>query len=90
VVTVIAVVVPIALSGCAVVGVESGNAELGVSGYVIEKGPGVWVRCEGWTYVSFGEAIFVSKRNEVGFFCCSKVEEGGFAVLGEAFSIAAA
>lgn len=28
-------------SGCAVVGVESGNAELGVSGYVMEKGPGV-------------------------------------------------
>ena len=28
-------------SGWAVVGVESGNAELGVSGYVIENGPGV-------------------------------------------------
>ena len=27
--------------GREVVGVESGNAELGVSGYVIEKGPGV-------------------------------------------------
>lgn len=29
------------VSWWAVVGVESGNAELGVSGYVIEKGPGV-------------------------------------------------
>ena len=29
------------LSGWAVVGVESGNAELGVSGYWIAKGPGV-------------------------------------------------
>lgn len=29
------------VSGWAVVGVESGNAELGVSGYVMEKGPGV-------------------------------------------------
>lgn len=35
-------------SGCAVGGAESGKAELGVSGYVMEKGPGVWVRCEGW------------------------------------------
>ena len=29
------------VSGWAVIGVESRNAELGVSGYVIEKGPGV-------------------------------------------------
>ena len=28
-------------AGWAVVGVKSGKAELGVSGYVIEKGPGV-------------------------------------------------
>lgn len=27
-----------------VVGVKLGYAELGVSGYVIENGPGVWVR----------------------------------------------
>ena len=36
--------------GCELIGVRHcklGNAELGVSGYVIEKGPGVWVRCEG-------------------------------------------
>ena len=36
-------------SRSAVMGVrfELGNAELGVSGYAIENGPGVWVRCDG-------------------------------------------
>ena len=47
------------------------------------------MRCEGWTYSSLLAIIFVSNRKEVGFFC-SKVEEGGLAVLGDAFSIAAA
>lgn len=31
------------LSGCAKVGARLGNAELGVSGYVTENGPGVCV-----------------------------------------------
>lgn len=35
--------------GCDVVGVRFGKAELGVSGYDIENGPGVCVLCEGWT-----------------------------------------
>lgn len=33
--------------GCEVVGVRFGKAELGVSGYAIENGPGVCVLCEG-------------------------------------------
>lgn len=33
--------------GRELVGVKLGKAELGVSGYMIEKGPGVCVRCDG-------------------------------------------
>jgi hypothetical protein len=34
----------VSVAGCDIVGVRLGNADLGVSGYVIENGPGVCVR----------------------------------------------
>lgn len=78
--------------GCVlVVGVKLGYAELGVSGYVIEKGPGVWVRCEGWTYSLSPGKLLVSSRNDVRLVNLVSIDvERGLAVLGEAFSIATA
>ncbi len=76
--------------GCVlVVGVKLGYAELGVSGYVIEKGPGVWVRCEGWTCSLSPGKLLVSSRNDVRLVNLVSIDvERGLAVLGEAFSIA--
>ena len=80
------------VSGCAVTGVRQlrlGYAELGVSGYVIENGPGVWVRCDGWMYSSFRVKFVVSSRREVGLLDFISLDSG-LGVRGEAFSIAVA
>lgn len=78
--------------GCVLaVGVKLGYAELGVSGYVIENGPGVWVRCDGWTYSLPPKTLLVSSRNDVRLANLESTDvERGLAVLGEAFSIATA
>lgn len=65
-------------------GVVPGSAELGVSGYVIVKGPGVCVRRAGGMYP--GPSL-VSNRKEVGL---ALLASGGAAVLGEEATIAAA
>lgn len=72
------------VSGWAVAGVKD---KLGVSGYSMENGPGVWVRCDGWIYSS-PECMEVSSRNGVERVSLESLDEG-FGVRGEEFSIAA-
>jgi hypothetical protein len=79
--------------GCAVTGVGDENV-VGVSGYTIVNGPGVWVRSDGNIEVSPDEEV--TNRNDVGLAVLIAVFGSiadigaGFAVLGEDNSIAAA
>lgn len=60
-----------------------------MSGYVIENGPGVWVRLDGCIYPS--PKFLVSRRSGVRFAGLgSRPADGGIGVLGEAFPIATA
>lgn len=54
----------------------------------MEKGPGVWVLCDGCTYPLSPPKFLVSSRSEVGLLFVSKL--GSRALLGEEFSIATA
>jgi hypothetical protein len=75
--------------GNRLVGVRLSMADLGVSGYVIENGPGVCVRCEGWMYSPVPK-FFVSSRSDVGLLAFGVSKFAGLAVRGEEFSMAAA
>lgn len=76
------------VSGCVVMGVWE-YADVGVSGYVIENGPGVCVRWDGCTYSLSALLTFdVSSRKKVGF--PDLLSDNGLAVFGDEFSMAAA